>query len=45
LLAHPEIGEKISLANKGKSAWNKGVPMTEESKIKMAEAVKKCLKS
>ncbi len=41
LLAHPEIGKKISLANKGKTSWNKGIPMNASSKIKMAEGVKK----
>jgi len=27
--------QKISNANKGRSAWNKGVPRTEEDKLKM----------
>ena len=32
-----EVNKKISEANKGKPAWNKGVPMSEEAKKKLSE--------
>lgn len=32
---------KISEANKGKKAWNKGIPMTEEAKKKLRQSLKK----
>ena len=33
-----ETKRKLSAANKGKTAWNKGVPYTEETKQKMSVA-------
>ena len=36
----PEVRQKISKALKGKPAWNKGKPHSEEAKQKMSEALK-----
>lgn len=41
----PDIGEKISKANKGRTAWNKGIPMSEEQKKKCSESRKKLFAS
>lgn len=35
-----EVREKISKANRGKSAWNKGKNMSEESKAKIRDKIK-----
>jgi hypothetical protein len=40
----PETGRKISEANKGRIAWNKGIPMSEDQKLKVSIARKgKCI--
>lgn len=33
--------KKISKANKGRKAWNKGIPMSKETKEKLSESLKK----
>ena len=35
-----ETRNKISISNKGKIAWNKGIPRTEETKQKQSESMK-----
>lgn len=37
----PEIKEKMSIALKGRKAWNKGIPQTDEVKKKLSEKAKK----
>jgi len=39
-MSDPVIREKISKAKKGKAPWNKGIPMTEETKKKCVESKK-----
>ena len=36
----PETGRKISLANKGRKVWNKGIPMSEDQKLKVSASRK-----
>lgn len=35
-----KVSEKVSLARKGKKAWNKGIPASEERKKKQSESMK-----
>jgi len=35
-----EVRKKVSIANKGRTAWNKGIKMSEESRLKMSIAHK-----
>lgn len=40
----PETGRKISQANKGRKVWNKGIPMSEDQKLRVSLSRKgKCL--
>ena len=36
----PEILVKISSSMKGHKSWNKGIPMSEEAKIKLSKSIK-----
>lgn len=36
----PEVGSKISHANKGRTAWNKGKRLSEEQRRRMSEGMK-----
>ena len=37
---HPESCRKMSIAKKGKSTWNKGIPMTETARQKLKASLK-----
>lgn len=39
--SNPEIKEKMSLALKGRKAWNKGIPLTDETKKKLSAKANK----